>query len=121
MVALWHIYHINKCRYTTPLKDKFVAVVCTNPNPHGFLINTGIAPFVKKRPDFLACQVMIEVSRYSFLAHNSYIDCSRLRSFKSGELHSIQGINNNTRRGIRRVVSASRLLAPVHKKLICGK
>ncbi|GAG59274.1 unnamed protein product [marine sediment metagenome] len=121
MVALWHIYYVKKCRCTHPPKGKFVAVVCTSPNPYGFLVNSEIAPFIKKRPEFLASQVMIEVLRYSFLTHNSYIDCSRLRSFKSGELHSIQNINNNTRKAIKGIVSGSRLIEPIYKKLICGK
>lgn len=121
MVALWHIYQVKKCRYTSPPKSKYIAIICASPNPYGFLINTRISRFIKKNPEFLASQVMIEASKYSFLAHNSYIDCSRLHSFKSGELHSIQDINNNTRRAIKRVVSVSRLIAPVYKKLICGK
>jgi len=121
MVVLWHFYHVKKCRYTDPPKGKYVAIVCTSPNPHGFLVNTEIAPFVKNRPEFLASQVMIGVLRYSFLAHDSYIDCSRIFSFKIGKLRSIQDINNNTRTAIKRVVSTSRLIAPIYKKLICSK
>ena len=121
MVALWHIYRVNKCRHTAPPKGKYVAVVCANPNPHGFLVNTEIANFIKNRPAFLASPVSINATRYSFLKHNSYVDCSRIFSFKSGELHSVQGINNNTRTAIKRVVSTSRLIAPVYRKLICGK
>ena len=120
MVALWHVYHINKCRFTDPPKGKFVVVVCAYPNPHGFLVNTGISNFIKYKPEALAVQVMIEVLKYSFLSNNSYIDCSQLRSFKSGELHSIQDINNNTRNAIKRVVSVSRLYSSVQKELICG-
>jgi hypothetical protein len=121
MVVLWHIYHIKKCRYTNPPKSKYVAIVCSSPNPYGFLINTGISRFIKKRSELIVGQVMIKALRYSFLAHDSYIDCSRLLSFKSGELHSIQDINNNTRKAIKKVVSVSRLIPPVYRKLICGK
>lgn len=121
MAVLWHIYQVKKCRYTSPPKSKYIAIVCASPNPHGFLINMKISRFIEKRPEFLASQVMIEASKYSFLAHNSYVDCSRLHSFKTGELHSIQDINNNTRKAIKRVVSVSRLIPRAYKKLICGK
>jgi len=121
MVALWHIYHVNECRYRDPPKGKFVAIVCANPNPYGFLINTGISNYVKNRPQFLAGQVSIKAIRYSFLRHNSYVDCSRILSFRKGELHKIQSIQNNTRTAIKKIVSNSRLIAPVYEKLICGE
>ena len=121
MFVLWHIYHVTKCQYTCPPKGKFTAIVCSAPNPHGFLINSEISNFIKGRPEFLDCQIKIDGERYSFLKRDSYIDCSRLRSFGQGSLHSIQCINNNTRRAIERVVDKSRLIEPVYKKLICGK
>lgn len=121
MVILRHIYHENKCRYTTPIKEKYIAIVCTNPNPYGFLINTKISRFIQYKPAYLASQVKISVSEYSFLDHDSHIDCSRLLSFKSGGLHSKQAINNNTMAAIKRVVVGSRLFTPVEKELICGK
>lgn len=58
---------------------------------------------------------------FSLLNHDSYIDCSRVLSFKSSELTKVQKVQNNTRETIRKTVSASKLIAPVHKKLICGE
>jgi len=121
MISPWHIYRVNNCRYTTPPKSKYVAVVCLNPNPYGFLINSKIAQFIKKSPILLSSQVAIAAERYGFLQHDSYIDCARLFPFRSGELHSIQDIQNNTRRAIERVVADSTLIEPIYKRLICGK
>lgn len=120
MVDAWHIYHLENCPYTTPIKNKYIAIVCFNPNPHGFLINTKICPYVQKRPELLACQVLISAEKYGFLGHDSYIDCSNVLSFKGSKLRSIQSIQNNTRKEIKKVVSATKLIAPIYKKLICG-
>jgi hypothetical protein len=121
MVALWHIYHVKNCRHTTPPKNKYVAIVCSSPNPYGFLINTKISSFVRRRPALLNSQVRVSAERYSFLGHDSYINCGQLLSFKRNELSSVQDIHNNTRRAIKRVVSASKLIEPIYKEIICGK
>ena len=121
MIAPWHIYHVKNCRHTTPPKNKYVVIVCLNPNPYGFLINSEIAPFIQKRPNLLSCQVSITAERYGFLDHNSYVNCGQLFSFKSSELHGVQDVQNNTRRAIERVVANSKLIEPIYKRLICGK
>jgi hypothetical protein len=121
MIFPWHIYRVDNCRHTTPPKSKYVAVVCLNPNPYGFLINSKISQFIKNRPALLSSQVAIAAERYGFLQHDSYINCARLFPFRSGELRSIQDIRNNTRRAIERVVANSRLIEPIYKRLICGK
>lgn len=121
MVDAWHIYHVENCQYTIPVKDKFIAVVCFNPNPYGFLINSKICLYIQKRPELLACQVKISADKYGFLHHDSYIDCSNILSFKGSELNGIQKIQNNTRKEIKKVVSNTKLIAPIYKKLICGE
>ncbi len=121
MITPWRIYHVKNCRYTTPRKDKFVVIVCLNPNPYGFLINSKIARFIKRNPDLRSSQVSITANKYGFLEHDSYINCGRLFSFKSGELHSVQDVQNNTRREIKRIIAASKLIEPIYKKLICGE
>jgi len=121
MTAPWHIYRVNNCRHTTPPKDKYVVIVCLNPNPYGFLINSEVSSFVRSRPELLSSQVRVTAAKYGFLKHDSYINCGQLFSFKSGELHSVQGVQNNTRGEVKRVVAGSRLIAPIYKRLICGK
>jgi len=109
------------CQHTTPRKDKYVAIVCANPNPYGFFINSKISKFAQSNPDLLNAQVKILVDKYGFLGHDSYINCGELYPFKAGDLHSVQKIQNNTRAEIKRAVSESRLIAPIHKKLILGE
>ena len=121
MITLWHIYHVKNCRHTSPSKNKYVAVVCFHPNPHGFLINSKVSAYIKKIPELLNSQVLVTAERYSFLEHCSYINCGRLFSFKRSDLSSVQDIQNNTKKEIKEVVSASKLIEPIYKKLICGK
>ena len=121
MISPWHIYHVTKRRHTTPSKDKYVAVVCLNPNPYGFLVNSKISQFIQNRPALLSSQVAIAAERYGFLKHDSYINCGQLFSFGSGELHSVQDIQNNTRRAIKMVVANSKLIEPIYRRLICGE
>ena len=121
MIAPWYIYRVKNCQHTTPPKDKYVVIVCFNPNPYGFLINSKIAPFIQKEPDLLSSQVPITAKRYGFLKHNSYINCGQVFSFKSSELHSVQDVQNNTRRQMKGVIANSKLIEPIYKRLICGK
>lgn len=69
----------------------------------------------------LSSQVAISAKRYGFLKHDSYIDCARTLSFRSGELHSVQGVQNNTRREIKKVVANAGLIEPIYRGLICGE
>lgn len=121
MIAPWHIYHVKNCRHTTPPKNKYVVIVCFNPNPYGFLINSEIAPFIQKRPDLLSSQVPITAKRYGFLNHNSYINCGQLFSFKKSYLSSVQDVQNNTRKEIKRIIATSKVIEPIYKRLICGE
>ena len=121
MITLWHIYHVKNCRHTSPPKNKYVALVCFHPNPHGFLINSEVSAYIKKRPELLNSQVLVTSERYGFLGRNSYINCGRLFSFKRSDLSSVQDIQNNTRKEIKNVVSTSKLVEPIYKNLICGE
>ncbi len=41
------------------------------------IINSQINPFIQKRPRLLARQVQILASNYSFLSHDSYVNCAQ--------------------------------------------
>jgi hypothetical protein len=120
MIVAWYIYRTDLCRHTTPPKRKYIAIVCLNPNPYGFLINSRISPFIQSREKLLAHQISVTADKYGFLDHNSFIDCSQIFSFKEGELQSIQKIQNNTRTEIKKIVAGSDYIAPIFQKLICG-
>jgi hypothetical protein len=49
MVEVWDIYYVFTT-YTTPPKDKSVAVVSVEPEILGIFINSEINQFVQKRP-----------------------------------------------------------------------
>jgi len=104
--------------HTTPQKDKYVAIVCANPNPYGFLINSKIHEYIQKRQYLLDAQVEILADKYGFLTHSSYIDCSKIFSFKIKNLHSIQKIQNNTKVAIKVAVSKAITVEDIYKKLI---
>jgi hypothetical protein len=119
MHALWCIYYVKNCTCTRPNKDKFVAIVCSETNPMGFIINTRIHPFILERPDLSSCQVAIKVSDYAFLDHDSYINCIDLYSFNDNELTDSKGrIKTHTINEIKGAVAASKTIPAYFKKLI---
>ena len=66
------------CNFTNPPKDKFVALLCPGMDFLVFVINSRIHPFISARPKLLACQVRLKAADYSFLKHDSYLDCSQV-------------------------------------------
>ena len=123
MHLLWHIYFINICRHTYPdPKDKFVAIVFRHLRPMGFLINSNIHPYLKKRRNLLAAQIPISAIDYGFLDHDSYINCAELFQFEMSELKRyLQIIDNRTKKEIKKAVANSDTIERIYIKLICGK
>jgi hypothetical protein len=50
------------------------------------VINSEISQFIRTRPALLRCQVTMRVAQHDFMDHDSYIDCSRVRSFLTDEI-----------------------------------
>ncbi|MBM3471639.1 MAG: hypothetical protein FJX75_00020 [Armatimonadetes bacterium] len=69
------------CDFTTPPKPKYAVVVCTDPEPLLFLVNSRINPFIQRHPDLLAGQVPLKAADYPFLRHDSFLDCSEVKRF----------------------------------------
>ena len=121
MPDIWRIFHIRNCPHTSPVKDKFVVIVCFDGEPLGFLINSAISNFIKKRPVLLNCQIPIKSSDYWFLDHDSYIDCSRIYPFDELLLDSGRGtISENIQQQIKQAVILSPLIEKHYQKLICS-
>ena len=78
MVEVWDIYCVFTT-YTTPPKDKFVAVVCVEPEILGFFINSEINQFVQKRPKILPCIVGLPATQNPYLQYDSFLDCREAR------------------------------------------
>lgn len=58
------------CDFTTPPKEKYLVLACTQGNPLLFLINSEIHPYIEARPRLKECQVKICASDYQ-LDHDS--------------------------------------------------
>jgi hypothetical protein len=85
----------------------------------GFLINTGIHPFILKRPKLLGCQVKIRASDYKFLDHDSYIDCVELYAFDDAKLLDRRSsINIVTKAEIKKAIKGSETIEIHYQKLI---
>lgn len=88
-------------------------------NYYGFLINSGIHPFIQKRPQLLKCQVQILVSDYpALLSQDSYIDCSKLFPFSNTEIQRRQLIKSSTKDEMQRVVDNTAQIEDRFKSLI---
>ena len=83
------------CDFTTPPKEKFLALACINPDPWFFIINSDINDYVRKKPYLEKCQVRIDVANHTFLDHDSYIDCTRLHRIPATEIHRQLGADFN--------------------------
>lgn len=118
-VELWQVYHLY-CRHTKPLpKYKYVVIVCTEPTPMGFLVNSKINQFIIERPKLLVCEVKIEPAQHSFLSHTSYVDCRDLFPFELAELTDLRGtIDSSVQPDILAGVSACPVLPAHHKQMI---
>jgi hypothetical protein len=89
---LWHIYFARNCNHVKPLpKDKFVVIVHIDKNPMGFLVNSHISNWLRKRPHLLACEASISSDEHSCLKHDSFVDCHSIYAFFDWELTSERG------------------------------
>lgn len=78
------VYHVH-CNVMVPAKEKFlICVACNTPPPNVFerllfaVVNSEVHRFIQNRPELLAAQVPVSPRSLSFLAHDSFIDCSDL-------------------------------------------
>jgi hypothetical protein len=119
MLHVWQVYQVKDCPHTTPVKDKYCIIVCFDNEPLGFLINSSIGNFIKKRPVFLKHQIPITSAECSFLHHDSYIDCSCIYSFDDSLTYSGRGnINASIQQQIKQIVTNSPLISKYHQNLI---
>lgn len=116
------------CSFTVPPKDKFLLLVCINPKPLFFVINSGINSFIQIKKQLLDAQIQIKGSDYNCLSHDSYLDCSKVIGcidIEEIEEQIVQNpsrlketINDETVSKILTVVTASRLIELKYKKSI---
>lgn len=124
MPQLWNIYHIENCRHARPSpKPKFVAIVCHDTKFMGFLINSKIHQFIKKQPDLLASQAVIDAAHHPCLGRDSYADCTELYEFEDSELSSGNyrcPIGVRSKAAIKKAVRQAKTIAPHYRNLIAS-
>jgi hypothetical protein len=92
-INYWEVYYVVNCQHTKPQpKNKYVIIACFDDNiPMGFLINSKINEFIKKRADLMKCEVEILQQDHSFLSYNSYVDCRDIFAFSQSDLTDLRG------------------------------
>ena len=64
------------CDFIRPAKEKFLALLCKEPMPLFFFINSGIRPFIQRRESLRRCQVRIGADDHPCLDYDSWVDCT---------------------------------------------
>lgn len=119
------------CAFIHRPKEKFLALAFVSEGDNSLLtllINSEITSYAQERPYLLNCQVLISASEYSFLDHDSYIDCANVidhfdcRKVESELLDNLDRIKGNlsatTRADLLTAVQGARTISPYHKRLI---
>lgn len=79
------------------------------------LINSGINPYIEKRPRILSCQVMLKSDDYDFLSHDSYANCAqpvraKLEAFKVDDMKYCGLLNEIDLTQVQQCIIASGML-----------
>lgn len=79
------------------------------------LINSGINPYIEKRPRMLSCQVMLKSDDYDFLSHDSYANCAqpvraKLEAFKVDDMKYCGMLNEIDLTQVQQRIIASGML-----------
>lgn len=118
----WRVYHIKAFPYLIPPKNKFLLVFQFEDGVRGFLINTGIPKFFKKR-GLLPCIATIPCASNAFLDYDSHIDCSKFFSIEKYYLYNIvcAGVCNLTKHRVIKSILSCRTLTPIEKNHILAQ
>lgn len=68
------------CDFTDPPKAKLLLVLCTEPEVLVYVVNSEVNRFIKNRDELMKCQVTLRKANYDFLAHDSVINCSEVKT-----------------------------------------
>jgi len=82
------------CAFTNPPKNKYGILVCTDPEPLVFLVNSRINRWLAERPALRDCQITLHQCDYPFLQHDSCIDCTTPYRFLTVEAIERQLMND---------------------------
>lgn len=68
------------------LHEKRFVVLRVESHTTTCVVNSEISAFIRNRPPMLQCQVLIPMLTHNFMDHDSFIDCSRTRSFVTADV-----------------------------------
>jgi hypothetical protein len=123
-ITKWQIFFVQNCQQVKPIpKDKFVVVAHVDTSwCYGFFINSRINRFISDNPKLLPCEVLIAATQYTFLTHDSFIDCRDVYTFPLKDMNNNREmLNEQTIENVLKAVSVCPVLKPVHKKVILGQ
>ena len=117
--CILHIF----CDFIENPKPKFIVIMHTDPENDEFLvftINSEIPPFIEDDPHLRAGQIMLRATTYTFLTHDSYIDCIKVHyGFNSETPHDHRGKLHKTEiRKIIAFVQTAQTIPPDDKSVI---
>lgn len=110
------------CDFTTPPKDKFLLLVCVEPKPLFFVINSKIHEYIKLRPALMSSQVCLAVGEHDFLEHDSYVNCAdaidafHIKDIEKQVLKRVDRMKSSISQGARnQVISAVKGAQTINK------
>jgi len=122
-----NIFHLF-CDFTKPPKNKYLLLICVDPEPLFFIINSEINEYVRKNKHLLNCQVSLPQAEHDFLIRDSYIDCQGIiKNFNfemvekqiMQEMHKIKGsLSLGTKAQVIETVQFAKTLSAEEKSLI---
>ncbi|NJM43126.1 MAG: hypothetical protein HC858_02405 [Brachymonas sp.] len=74
------------------IKEKRFVVLAVSSSTLTCVINSSVNPYIANRDHLMRCQVKIDRAQHAFMAHDSFVDCSRIRTYA---LNDIQTQLNN--------------------------
>lgn len=111
------------------LQEKRFVVIKVDDNTSTCVINSEIGPYIQARPHLARCQASMPVAQHDFMDHDSFVDCSRARQYKTPDvLRDLQNeptwilgaISEDLRDQIVAGLKASTLIAPKDVSVLCA-
>ena len=102
-------------------KDKFVVIVHFDTQPMGFLINSRVSNWLRKRPKLLACEASISSSEHPALDHDSFVDCRDLYSFHHWDLNDRDPVSEQAKTNILEAIRVCPTIKRKYKQAILNR
>ncbi len=111
------------------LHEKRFIVLAVDANTVTCVVNSEISRFIQNREELLICQVRLAASEHPFMDHDSFVDCSRTRTYTTEDvindlLSRPEWLLGEIQAGLKCDIAAafkrSRTLSPAQVKELCA-